>query len=493
MNRQTKDKFSLTVGHKKGPSIMNRSSAWLCGDLDTPIRLEPIASISSERLLEDWVEADPDLLGNDYVVVGRQVTFEGGPADLVAIDPQGRWVVVEIKRSSNYRQDIAQALDYAASLRKESQQPLRQRLGIALEGKHYKDQALARIDTAFEDDSNETREVAVLLLGIGTHSGTERIREMLSELGVDVRIVSLDAYQDSGGRVLLTRDDVESHEALNTEEALTREEALDSIRQRAKAFRVLEQFDRWLEACESAGLGIRAYKHSVMITPPTHYSTFLMVGRPLENGSIRMNHGADSFNQWFPWIPENDAIGILGASQRGAGENREGRQLNDYLSRVEEFMKTYFPPPEGFVMNVSRQRWTHDGFLATVIGDRHSSELMAQVLSEAKSVGRVDFGSGVMGQAHLAFTPNGPHILQLNTGRRVRGMWSLGTESKTDSCWSPLKEFLSPFGGLTKSDSAPSVPLSNFSAEKWTDLIRVSKTVGHCFQRVGSIESVPNK
>jgi len=92
------------------------TSVWLCGHRDTPTRLEPISTISSEPQLEDWIEGDPDLLGDDYVVVGRQVTFDGGPADLIAIDPQGRWVVVEIKRSSNHRQDVAQALDYAASL-----------------------------------------------------------------------------------------------------------------------------------------------------------------------------------------------------------------------------------------------------------------------------------------------------------------------------------------------------------------------------------------
>ncbi len=324
------------------------TSVWLCGHADKPTRLEPISSISSERQLEDWIEGDPDLLGDDYVVVGRQITFDGGPADLIAIDPQGRWVVVEIKRSSNHRQDVAQALDYAASLRKENQEQLRQRLGASLEGKQYKSQALERIATALEDDRQETREVAILLVGIGAHPGIERIQGMLSDLGVDVRVVSLNAFRDSDGHVVLTRSDPEADETLDTEQVLSQEAALDSIRQRAKVFQVLTQFDRWLEACESAGLGVRAYKHSVMITPPNHRNAFLMVGRPLEGGRIRMNHGAEAFSQWFPWIEEGDAVRLLGEGQRGAGKIRQGRELTDHLSKVEAFLAASFPPPEGF-------------------------------------------------------------------------------------------------------------------------------------------------
>ena len=467
-----------------GVALVVGTSVWLCGHRDTPTRLESISTISSERLLEDWIEGDPDLLGDDYVVVGRQVTFDGGPADLIAIDPQGRWVVVEIKRSSNHRQDVAQALDYAASLRKENQEQLRRRLGASLEGKQYKSQALERIATALEDDRQEMREVAILLVGIGAHPGIERIQGMLSDHGVDVRVVSLNAFRDSDGHVVLTRSDLEADETLDTEQALSQEAALDSIRERAKAFQVLEQFDWWLEACESAGLGVRAYKHSVMITPPNHRNAFLMVGRPLEGGRIRMNHGAEAFSQWFPWIEESDAVRLLGESQRGAGKTRQGRELTDHLARVEAFLAASFPPPEGFAFNVDKQPWTRDSFLAAVKGDTHASQLIEQAFREAQSVGRIDLGSGVMGQAHLAFTPDGPQILQINTGRRVRGMWSLGnTVSNEDACWSPLKEFLTPFEGHTDSGSAPTVPLADFSGKQWAELIDVSKTVGLCFNQ----------
>jgi RecB family endonuclease NucS len=41
------------------------------------------------------------------VVVGRQIDLEGGRLDLLAIDPQGRWTIIEIKRGTLRREAIA--------------------------------------------------------------------------------------------------------------------------------------------------------------------------------------------------------------------------------------------------------------------------------------------------------------------------------------------------------------------------------------------------
>lgn len=73
-----------------------------------------------ERDLEDWVEQNPTLLGHpDLTVIGRQVYVPNvGPLDLLAINQNGRLVVVEFKRQKSTRDAIAQILDYASSLQK---------------------------------------------------------------------------------------------------------------------------------------------------------------------------------------------------------------------------------------------------------------------------------------------------------------------------------------------------------------------------------------
>jgi hypothetical protein len=46
----------------------------------------------------------------------------------LAIDPQGRWVIIEIKHGRNVRQDLAQDLDYGSSLAYEPADSLQARL-----------------------------------------------------------------------------------------------------------------------------------------------------------------------------------------------------------------------------------------------------------------------------------------------------------------------------------------------------------------------------
>jgi RecB family endonuclease NucS len=90
---------------------MNTIGLWHILDAG-PERLQH-AEVSVERDLEDWIEHDPSLLERGLVIVGRQIRLEGGPLDLLALDQQGRWVLIEMKRERLRREVIAQAIDYA--------------------------------------------------------------------------------------------------------------------------------------------------------------------------------------------------------------------------------------------------------------------------------------------------------------------------------------------------------------------------------------------
>ncbi len=82
------------------------------------------ARFPDEQTLHDLVEETPSILplaGNSkLVVVGKEVLLGNGYADLVAIEPSGRLVIVEIKLSRNAearRAVVAQILTYAAHLK----------------------------------------------------------------------------------------------------------------------------------------------------------------------------------------------------------------------------------------------------------------------------------------------------------------------------------------------------------------------------------------
>jgi len=69
-----------------------------------------------EKDFEDWVEHAPELLGEELLVIGRQVELDEGKdrIDLLAIDRSGALVVIELKRDLLGGAADLQPLRYAA-------------------------------------------------------------------------------------------------------------------------------------------------------------------------------------------------------------------------------------------------------------------------------------------------------------------------------------------------------------------------------------------
>ena len=87
---------------------------WKVGDGNSLSRLGK-TRLESEALLETWIADHPDLLGQDLLIIGRQVrTAHRGFIDLLAVDSDGRIHVIELKRDETPREVVAQALDYAS-------------------------------------------------------------------------------------------------------------------------------------------------------------------------------------------------------------------------------------------------------------------------------------------------------------------------------------------------------------------------------------------
>lgn len=456
--------------------------AWLCNPGEPPAALEAVAFVDTEKILEEWIEADPSIVGDGLVVVGRQVKFEGGHADLVAIDPQGRWVVIEIKRGRNVRQDLAQALDYGSSLAYESADSLRSRLSSALTGKPHREAALAAMDAALTDEGPLPREVALLITGVGVQDSTERIQQHLRHYGMDVRVTTLEAHRASDGRIVLVRD-VDGADEGDSASSVTADredwdERVERIRAVARDGQVLPALDRWLKAVDRAGLLARPYKHSIMVGPPTHKNAFLMVGRPVVEGGIRFNHGAREFAQWFPWITAESVDQHLGPSLRGMGTVYTGQDLDRYVSAVEEFLGESFPPPPEFDAFMTQQQWDRDQFVLAFSNRPELQPKIERLLDSAA----VDFGAGAAGQAHLVFTEGGPQILQVTTAGLLRGMWTLGSHEADDPGWQPLKQLLAPWGGLGPQGQAPKVNLETLSDADLDALLAVARQTSENLQ-----------
>ncbi len=64
--------------------------------------------------LESWIKANPEILGENILIIGEQVQTRSGPLDLFGIDKSGNTVIIELKRDKIPREALAQAIDYAS-------------------------------------------------------------------------------------------------------------------------------------------------------------------------------------------------------------------------------------------------------------------------------------------------------------------------------------------------------------------------------------------
>jgi len=172
-------------------------------DGDQPKRLSS-AGVTLESQLESFIEADPSLLGEALLLVGRQVpTGFGGYIDLLAIDGDGVLQVLELKRDRTPREIVAQVVDYGSWVATLGHDDV---LSI------YSDY---RGDVAFEEAFAEkfgqsppeelnTGQV-LTVVATGVDPATERIVRYLSE-GFDVPLnVMLFRYFQDEGRAYVAR------------------------------------------------------------------------------------------------------------------------------------------------------------------------------------------------------------------------------------------------------------------------------------------------
>ena len=310
-------------------------------DGDAP-RRAPRAQVDLERQLEDWIANDSSLLADGLTIVGRQLRLEGGPLDLLAIDQQDRWIVIELKRARLYRDAITQALDYASSIAQMDSEDLEDLLRRGLAALGDADELSRTVRRQLESEDGP-REVAVLLAGLGADAGLERIVAHLGGYGVPITIVTFEAFEVHDGPRLLIREVTE--EDSRPERRVPRRYSVEAIRQRAAEAGVEPQFDRLLEIVRDAGLHPRPYSLAVMIAPPTNRTRYLMYARP-EAGGIVLSAGPAGFAEFFPPLTEDEAMAAIGPYEHPA-PHLTGADLDARLDQIEAFLQTLPRPDEG--------------------------------------------------------------------------------------------------------------------------------------------------
>ena len=291
------------------------------------------SSIGLEKDLEDWIVRDAGLIGEGLTLVGRQVRIDDGILDLLALDTQDRWVVIEIKPDMLQAAALTQALYYASSIARIEADDLRERLEDGLGALGDARQLSARLERQLSGEADR-REIAVLLVGAGIHPGLERMTAFLGRFGVPIGIVSFGVFELDAGPQLLVREVVDEQARPSRSSRFS----VDAVRERADRAGVGEQFDRFESIARGAGLAVQPHKLSVRIAPPSNRTRMLIWAAPgnsSDGGRIDLEVNPECFAEFFPGIDEQEATHVLGGRNRAS---LGGSGLDRALDRLERFL-----------------------------------------------------------------------------------------------------------------------------------------------------------
>jgi len=266
--------------------------------------------INLEQYLEEWIERDPSLLQGGLTIVGRQIGVEGGTLDLLALDPQGRWVVIEIKRGAIRRDTIAQALDYASSVATMPYDDLSDKVNTYLGTQGTSLEALLEELGAEEETEHEAKETVMFVVGTGRNPEIERMVDYLSgRFDVPINAVSYEVFEIEGGDPILVRELTESEAKPPSRPTLT----VPEICARADRAGIGDDFRLILEAAKRHGLYARPWKNAVTYTPPFNRNRALLTANAWTqaDGLLRLYVGSDAFAEFYS-VTEETAVSMLG-------------------------------------------------------------------------------------------------------------------------------------------------------------------------------------
>lgn len=176
---------------------------WEISNKDTLKELKK-PELDLEKRIENWLEKDNSLIGNDLLVIGRQVQTDfGGKIDLLCLDSRGDIVIVELKRDKTPREITAQVLDYASWVKDLSNERITE-----LANEYLKSPLEEAFKKQFGEELPEVlnENHKMLIVGSEIDSSSERIIKYLSDYhGVGINALTFQHFQDENKREFLAR------------------------------------------------------------------------------------------------------------------------------------------------------------------------------------------------------------------------------------------------------------------------------------------------
>ena len=193
---------------------MDEVKIWSIEDDSEAVQLESKGEMDTEKLLEDTLVKNPNLLMPGLTLVGRQTPTEGGPLDLLGVDRNGRLVVFELKPGDLYRDAVAQIIDYASALDGMDPDALAEHISerSGTGGIEKIEDFEQRYAGLFPDHSlDRLKPLRMFLVGLGVDPATERMVTFLAKSsGMDISLLTFHGFMYDGKTLLAKQMQVEA-------------------------------------------------------------------------------------------------------------------------------------------------------------------------------------------------------------------------------------------------------------------------------------------
>jgi hypothetical protein len=166
-----------------------------------PIETSMVEEKRLEKDLENWIKTHPEILGENILVIGEQVSTSGGVIDFLGIDKEtGDLIIIELKRDRLGRDALAQAIDYASEVASWTEEDINERINKKLE--LIIDENLNLEDSNINLNQNQK----ILLVGFSMEDRLQRMIDWLSEkYGMSINAVLLKYVKTKNGEELIAR------------------------------------------------------------------------------------------------------------------------------------------------------------------------------------------------------------------------------------------------------------------------------------------------
>ncbi len=160
------------------------------------------AVLPSERMLEDMIVAQPQLLSDAWMLIGRQErTGFGGIIDLLAIAPDGSLILIELKRARTPRDVVAQAVDYASWVERLHSEDIAAIYRRFKPNQSLSDDFRVRFGQALDEETlNDSHQIVIVASQLD--DSTERIVAYLNKRDISINVLCFQVFAHGADQLL---------------------------------------------------------------------------------------------------------------------------------------------------------------------------------------------------------------------------------------------------------------------------------------------------